>query len=215
MPLLKQAPWVEIWVVIEFLKWASFLWQKPLLVVWLEASREWFQPRLVCASSPNVCVVRLWYICKLDTGKCYYVAALLALVSLCSRLGLLPAEYKIDVEVHYGLTSCVCAYTSVNSTTPAWVYAVHVLVWVCELVGQLWDSYPRAERPFLPAQPLLVSTDCVSLTTKGSSGTAHTCSGRHSQYSCRLPCAKGLSLSLFKKYKSRLVTAVFYLPVSG
>ena len=31
-----------------------------------------------------------------------------------------------------------------------------------------------------------VSTDCVSLTTKGSCGTAHTCCGRHSQYSCEL-----------------------------
>ena len=30
------------------------------------------------------------------------------------------------------------------------------------------------------------STGCVSLTTKGSGGTAHTCSGRHSQYSCEL-----------------------------
>ena len=29
-------------------------------------------------------------------------------------------------------------------------------------------------------------TGCVSLTTKGSGGTAHTCSGRHSQYSCEL-----------------------------
>ena len=27
---------------------------------------------------------------------------------------------------------------------------------------------------------------CVSLTTKGSGGTAPTCSGRHSQYSCEL-----------------------------
>ena len=27
---------------------------------------------------------------------------------------------------------------------------------------------------------------CPSLTTKGSGGTAHTCSGRHSQYSCEL-----------------------------
>ena len=30
------------------------------------------------------------------------------------------------------------------------------------------------------------STGCVSLTTRGSGGTAHTCSGRHSQYSCEL-----------------------------
>ena len=30
------------------------------------------------------------------------------------------------------------------------------------------------------------STGRVSLTTKGSGGTAHTCSGRHSQYSCEL-----------------------------
>ena len=30
------------------------------------------------------------------------------------------------------------------------------------------------------------STGCVSLTTKGSGGTAHTCCGRHSQYSCEL-----------------------------
>ena len=29
-------------------------------------------------------------------------------------------------------------------------------------------------------------TGCVSLTTKGSGGTAHTCSGRHNQYSCEL-----------------------------
>ena len=29
-------------------------------------------------------------------------------------------------------------------------------------------------------------TGCVSLTTKGSGGTAHTCSGRHSRYSCEL-----------------------------
>ena len=30
------------------------------------------------------------------------------------------------------------------------------------------------------------STGCVSLTTNGTGGTAHTCSGRHSQYSCEL-----------------------------
>ena len=29
-------------------------------------------------------------------------------------------------------------------------------------------------------------TGCVSLTTEGSDGTGHTCSGRHSQYSCEL-----------------------------
>ena len=33
---------------------------------------------------------------------------------------------------------------------------------------------------------VLRSTGCVSLTTRGSGGTAHTCSGRHSQYSCEL-----------------------------
>ena len=30
------------------------------------------------------------------------------------------------------------------------------------------------------------SATCVSLITRGSGGTAHTCSGRHSQYSCEL-----------------------------
>ena len=33
---------------------------------------------------------------------------------------------------------------------------------------------------------------CVSLTTKGSGGTAHTCSGRHSQYSCEFPARVAL-----------------------
>ena len=33
-----------------------------------------------------------------------------------------------------------------------------------------------------------VSTGCVSLTTRGSGGTAHTCCGRHSQYSCVRTC---------------------------
>ena len=32
----------------------------------------------------------------------------------------------------------------------------------------------------------VMCTGCVSLTTRGSGGTAHTCSGRHSQYSCEL-----------------------------
>ena len=33
---------------------------------------------------------------------------------------------------------------------------------------------------------VLESTGCVSLITRGSGGTAHPCSGRHSQYSCEL-----------------------------
>ena len=39
---------------------------------------------------------------------------------------------------------------------------------------------------WVPGLVLGTSTGCVSLTTKGPGGTAHTCSGRHSQYSCKL-----------------------------
>ena len=42
----------------------------------------------------------------------------------------------------------------------------------------------------VPSLYVLGSTGCVSLTTKGSGGTAHTCiDGRHSQYSCALLAA--------------------------
>ena len=56
--------------------------------------------------------------------------------------------------------------------------SVHVFYKCSGLLGSGLEQRLRA----------LCTCECwVSLTTKGSSGvTAHTCSGRHSQYSCEL-----------------------------
>ena len=70
--------------------------------------------------------------------------------------------------------SDTCSYTLLSHILPTdaqWVSRVlcTLCVWVCVCV---WVS--------------VVFLFCVSLTIKGSGGTAHTCSGRHSQYSCEL-----------------------------
>ena len=120
----------------------------------------------------------------------------------------IPNFFLVVVNISIGLIlfqSPHCSKVEIGESSGDYIFIYHlsyvifVIVWEVLLYGVF--TYFTMKAPYNSEwvcewmrETLLCgcgfslgrSTGCVSLTTKGLGGTAHTFSGRHSQYSCEL-----------------------------